>query len=232
MRLGPLLMAAGVAFQPGSLVQSVNERPESGPDPKRDRFGKSAVAYAAGADHSDALEALLQVGAGIDIPNVRGQTALSAAIANHKTRNAILLVDSGADPSLVAYNGMTPLLVAINAQERTVLQSMIARGADIDREFPVGRTSLVFALERRDVETVKLLLESGAQVDRRLRDGDTPLLFVAKQICAPYLVRLLVAHGADVNARDAGGLSALEAAARQPNCGNAEAIREAGAARE
>jgi ankyrin repeat protein len=195
----------------------------------RDGCGRGVIADAAISDRSEALEALIELGAPIDVPNSRSQTELSAAIANHKTNNALLLVAAGAAPTILAYNGMTPLFVAINAQERTVLRAMIARGLDPNVESPEGRTALIHALESRDAETTKVLLESGAQVNLRLRNGDTPVLFVAKQFCAPDLIRLLISFGADVNATDAQGSSAAQASVGRQNCGNADALREASA---
>ena len=198
----------------------------------RDRSGRGVVAYAATADRSEALEALLDLGARIDVANVGSQTALTEAIVGRKTQNALILLARGADPSIPAYNGMTPLFVAINTREPAILRAMIAQGVDLNRESPLGRTALICALENHDALTARLLLESGAQVNLRLRNGDTPLLFVARKFCALDLIQLLVSFGADVHARDADGLSALDALREQQNCSNAIALLEAGAVGE
>ena len=52
-----------------------------------------------------------------------------------------------------------------------------------------------------DVEKVKDLLTKGAEVDVRDRNGMTPLLLAARKGNSET-VRLLLAHGANVNAQD------------------------------
>lgn len=119
-------LMAGAASGDGAIVRRLVD---AGADTTvRDRSGRGVVAYAATAECSDALEALLDLGARIDIPNVRSQTALSEAIANEKTSNALLLIARGADPSILAYNGMKPLFVAINSWA-TGAPTLQARGS-------------------------------------------------------------------------------------------------------
>jgi len=84
-------------------------------------------------------------------------------------------------------------------------------------------------LENHDADTSRLLLESGSQINLRLRNGDTPLLVVTKGFCGPDLIQLLISFGADVNATDTQGLSALQASIGRENCGNSAALRAAGA---
>jgi len=52
-----------------------------------------------------------------------------------------------------------------------------------------------------DVEKVKDLLTNGAEVDVRDKNGMTPLLLAARKGNSE-IVRLLLAHGANVNAQD------------------------------
>ena len=68
-----------------------------------------------------------------------------------------------------------------------------------------GRTLLHFAAAQGDDVTVSLLLHSGAEADAKTSGGHTPLYCLANE-CGTAgterIVRLLVQHGADVNAAD------------------------------
>jgi ankyrin repeat protein len=63
-------------------------------------------------------------------------------------------------------------------------------------------------------KSVKFLLSKGAQINRRTGpDGDTPL-HRAAMCChkVPQMINLLVANGADVNARNNKGLTPIKQA--------------------
>ena len=68
------------------------------------------------------------------------------------------------------------------------------------------------AVERNDVAAVEELLSRGADVntlDPRYPQLARPALMTAASLGYSEIVRLLLANGADVNARDAGGGTAL-----------------------
>ena len=71
---------------------------------------------------------------------------------------------------------------------------------------------LVLACQDGMVATVQFLLEYGAQVDQRASDRHRTALMETGN---PALIRLLLAHGADINAGDENGYTALTEACKE-----------------
>ncbi|WP_072802806.1 ankyrin repeat domain-containing protein [Rhodococcoides yunnanense] len=92
---------------------------------------------------------------------------------------------------------------------------------DID-EF--GRTALHYAAAENRINDVRQLLADGADVNSRDHQQWTPLIFAA-QLGFVDVVTVLLNHGADVNAINSTGRSALERAIMAPkNDGASNAI--------
>jgi hypothetical protein len=107
-------------------------------------------------------------------------------------------------------NGTTPLITACSSPATTdymrVVTLLLAHGCDVNRQDLHGRTALHAAVFK-PVELLTVLLAAGADVHRTDADGMTPLLRAASNRNRAA-VRILVAHGADVNARTPTGATA------------------------
>ncbi|KAF5646020.1 ankyrin-2 [Fusarium sp. NRRL 52700] len=99
--------------------------------------------------------------------------------------------------------GYTPLHLAAHFGAReTLVQSLVHRGDNIEAQAANGQTALHIAAEIGDSShTVKQLLECGANVTAVDEDGLTPLAHAIVYGCLES-VRLLISHGADINALD------------------------------
>ncbi|KAF5593202.1 ankyrin-2 [Fusarium pseudocircinatum] len=97
--------------------------------------------------------------------------------------------------------GYTPLHLAAHFGAReTLIQSLVDRGDNIEAQAANGQTALHIAAEIGDSShTVKRLLECGANVAAVDEDGLTPLAHAIVYGCLES-VRLLISHGADINA--------------------------------
>ncbi|MBE1160211.1 ankyrin repeat domain-containing protein [Dyella acidiphila] len=109
--------------------------------------------------------------------------------------------------------GATALLHACGAGHREVAVTLIDAGADLAASANNGMTPLAAAVAARREALVALLLERGAAVDQRL-PGDATVLMIAAVQGYPDTAEQLLDAGAEPNAVDARGHSALHAAAQ------------------
>ena len=166
--------------------------------------------YAARENALDAGRALVKGGAGLDLVDPDGATALVIAIINAHYEFAALLLEGGADPNVVDTEaGMGPLYAAVDMHR-------LAVGHGRPNPTPVGLMTAV--------DLVNKLLEHGADPNCRLRkailkrhhtagdsalgEGATPLLRAAKSGDIE-IMRALVSGGADPNVTMPNGTNAL-----------------------
>lgn len=132
---------------------------------------------------------------------------------------------------LVVASCVSPVHTASNRGDVGALEASLARGADIDERDHRGRTALMNAAARGDIATSRVLLARGADpnLTTSVETGEvTPLRF-ALEDANLELARLLVESGADLNATNASGWTALMTAARVGNYFVVEYLVEAGA---
>ena len=122
--------------------------------------------------------------------------------------------------------GRTPLhLAALRSEDAGTMRQLLENGADVNVTTPKGNRPLHLAAWRANVEGVSLLLEHGAEADARAEGGYAALHFLslpsagtsAREGIRSEIARLLIAQGADVNARGNDRRTPLHVAARW-NC--------------
>ncbi len=147
--------------------------------------------------------------------------AMWAALAFEDTDTLRDLLKRGADPNKTdKLSQMTPLMAA---ETSAIVQVLLDAGADPNRQDRIGRTALHHAVKMREAGSiVRLLGQAGADVNARAGDigGSTPLLTAVEHYLedkdrgeTALAIRILVHLGADVNAADASGRTALAIAA-------------------
>jgi ankyrin len=165
------------------------------------------------------------------VERVRGQTALMWAAAASHPEVVELLIRSGADVHARSVRGSTPLLFAARAGDLASARALVQGGADVNEAEPViplppgadanetlptGNSALMLASASMNATsgfeyalTVKpsgheavalFLVEKGADLTKTDTIGATPL-HAAVQTNKLALVKALLAHGADANAR-------------------------------
>jgi ankyrin repeat protein len=161
------------------------------------RGGFTAAMYAAREGALDAIGALADGGANLNLADPDGSTPLILAIINAHYDVAALLAEKGADLDRADSTGMTPLYAAV---DMNTLQFMHGR--------PTSRPSG----QLDSVELIKALVARGAKPDlaltaptlqrhnngpnQNLGEGTTPLMRAAKSGDVAVM-RLLLAAGAD-----------------------------------
>jgi len=168
--------------------------------------------------------------------NADGSTPLQWAVHKGDVAEVKRLLRAGADVSLANNYGATPMSLAAEVGSTEMLKVLLEAGADADSPNPEGQTALLAVARTGNVEAAQLLLEEGGTVDAREKWGGQTALMWASARRHPAMMRLLIAKGADVNARstvrdyqrhvtaegrpkslDSGGLTPLLYAARE-NC--------------
>lgn len=165
------------------------------------------------------------LGIGID-PNTttdeQGSPALLNAALYGNAAMLRVLLEKGANPNVRDAGGATPLILSASDPEKARL--LIQAGADVNAQSASGRTALhVAAATAGGAEVVKMLLDKGARVEVRDTIEPIPILFTGGGKATALAeagrtgdlasIRMLVAAGADINARSAQKISALTEAA-------------------
>lgn len=117
---------------------------------------------------------------------------------------------AGADPDERDAAGNTPLHAAAWPGDAEVVRCLLDHGADLRARNGRGVPVLHEAVRRKKMELAHLLVDAGAPVDDHAGDdGSTPLHWAAKAGDAE-LTRFLLESGANVDAPDASGRTALQ----------------------
>jgi ankyrin repeat protein len=196
--------------------------------------GSTPLHWAAYKDEPVQVEQLIRAGADVNAANDLGVTALWAASLNGNQVIVKHLLDRGANPNAALLSGETPLMAAARAGKREVVRELLARKAALDARATRGQTALMWAVSQKHADIIALLLAAGADVHARTdtweqmmavpphglpeynrmipHGGDTALMFAAR-VGDAESARLLVDAGANVDDRDAWGVSATALAA-------------------
>lgn len=149
------------------------------------------------------VERLLQSGAD---PNRRSSYdgPLHVAARLGSPEMLLALIESGAGVELQGYAGMRPLHAAALADQEKAVAVLLDHGAKVDALDNVGRTPLMTFLsaEAGNSATLRMLLNAGANPNLEDGAGRLHALDYAALHGRADLAELLIAAGADVNARD------------------------------
>jgi ankyrin repeat protein len=195
--------------------------------------GTTALHWAARADRPDLVQMLLRAGAQANGANRYGVTPLALAAVNGSAAVIEQLLDAGANPNAVAAEGETALMTASRTGRADAVRLLLDKGADPNaQESWMGETALMWAAGHNHPAVVTLLATRGASLDVRSkapefpkvkvdlatmvttalpRGGFTAAMLAARQGAAEAIDALADA-GADLDAGDPDGTTALNLA--------------------
>lgn len=205
------LLSASVSGSEARVREVLAE--ENWPSPADLETLRQALVKVATKGSLKILRLLLESGADV---HPRKENELSplfkAAEAGHLPI-VVELLDRKADPNWQGKTGQTALFRAAEGGHLKVVTTLLERKADPNVRAKNGQTALFLACLRGHNNIMKALLDGGADADGARnqegrpgdKDGRTPLLFLASEKSTRWTmetVKILLAKGADPNARD------------------------------
>ena len=186
------------------------------------RGGWSAAMFAAREGAVEAVRALAESGANLNLTDPEGTTALIVAVINGHYDVVSALIDKGADPNVADIKGMTPLYAAVD---------MHTIGDTFGRPYPAK------PVIDGSLDAARVLIKGGANVnaplkapilkrvydagDNRLGEGATPFMRAARK-CDAEMMRILLDAKADVTLTQKSGNTPLMLCAGAVSGGNSE----------
>uniref|UniRef100_A0A4W6EM55 Poly [ADP-ribose] polymerase n=1 Tax=Lates calcarifer TaxID=8187 RepID=A0A4W6EM55_LATCA len=152
--------------------------------------------------HNDIIEVLVKHEAKVNTVDHLGQTALHRAARCGHLQTCRLLLSAGSDPLLTSLQGFSPSQLGNKSVQEILQEGVLVGNSEVDRQ-------LLEASKTGDLETVQKLC-TVQNVNCRDVEGrqSTPLHFAAGYNRLA-VVQFLLQHGADVHAKDKGGLVPL-----------------------
>jgi ankyrin repeat protein len=166
----------------------------------QDRSDLTPLLKAARAYDEEAAMLLVLRGTDVNAAENDGTTALHWAAHGGLDALVVGLLDAGADPDAINRYGMTPLQAAADGGHAAAAIALLEAGADPNVVLPEGETILMTAARSGDLTVLEALLDAGVDTEARDRFyGETAVIWAAVEDHAEA-IRMLAAHGADVDA--------------------------------
>ena len=183
-------------------------------------------------DPLEIVRVLIDKGADVNTPS-RSETALMRAVGKGYVEIVRLLLSKGAQVNVNTDDG-TPLMVAVGRGNTEIMKLLLAAGADVKTVHRTGDQALMMAARQRSYRTPAA--EPNAEVvELLLAHGADPNArgdwkrTALMHANTAAKVKLLLAKGAEIDAQDEYGQTALMHAAERGNAGVASALLDGGA---
>lgn len=162
--------------------------------------GRPPLVQAAKSSDKDALKSLLQKKADPNAADADGTTALHWASYHDDLASADLLIRAGAKVDAATDLGATPLWLASENGSSSMVGRLLDAGANPNAALLSGETPLMVAARSGSAGAVEQLLVKGANANAHGTRGQTALMWAVSQQ-HPEVVKVLIAHHADLNLR-------------------------------
>ncbi|KAK7139556.1 hypothetical protein R3I93_016630 [Phoxinus phoxinus] len=181
-----------------------------------DKMDRSPLHIAAEQGHTNAVEILTEKFKSCVLARTKdGNTLLHIASQCGHPATALTLLRKGVLLHMPNKSGAVCLHAAAKKGHTAVVKALLQKGALVDATTKDGQTALHIAVENCKPQVVQMLLGFGAHV--QLRGGkaqETPLHIAARVKDGVRAAEMLLKSGADVNAEQENGETAMHVAAR------------------
>lgn len=171
-------------------------------------YGVTPLSLACTNGNAAMVERLLKGGANPNKAQLSGETPLVTCARTGSVDAVKSLLGRGANANAKeTRKGQTALMWAAGQKHPEVVRALAGHGADVHARSKSGYTPLLFAVQQGDLESARNLLAAGANVNEAGPEGSA--LLVATIMDHPALSIFLLENGADPNAADENGFTAL-----------------------
>ncbi|KAI7798397.1 transient receptor potential cation channel [Triplophysa rosa] len=181
-----------------------------------DKMDRSPLHIAAEQGHTSVVEILTEKFKSCVLARTKdGNTLLHIASQCGHPGTALAFLRKGVPLHMPNKSGAVCLHAAAKRGHTAVVKALLQKGARVDSSAKSGQTALHIAVENCKPQVVQMLLGFGAHV--QLRGGkaqETPLHIAARVKDGERVAEMLLKSGADVNAEQENGETALHVAAR------------------
>ncbi|XP_077086187.1 transient receptor potential cation channel, subfamily N, member 1 [Siphateles boraxobius] len=181
-----------------------------------DKMDRSPLHIAAEQGHTNVVEILTEKFKSCVLARTKdGNTLLHIASQCGHPATALTLLRKGVLLHMPNKSGAVCLHAAAKKGHTAVVKALLQKGAHVDATTKDGQTALHIAVENCNPQVVQMLLGFGAHV--QLRGGkaqETPLHIAARVEGGVRAAEMLLKSGADVNAEQENGETAMHVAAR------------------
>jgi ankyrin repeat protein/transglutaminase-like putative cysteine protease len=177
---------------------------QQGSDADMKESGWAPLHWAVRGQQKEVAEFLIAEGANVNTKGKYGRTPLYLAAREGYREIVELLLENGADVNIgETYSNRTAAESAMSGNHNEIIELLVSKGADI--------SPLHLAIHLKDEAKARKLIENGVDVNKRTPYGTSPL---QRAVDADFrdIVELLIAKGADVNAKDNWDWTALHGA--------------------
>ncbi|KAG8435238.1 hypothetical protein GDO86_013259 [Hymenochirus boettgeri] len=162
----------------------------------------TALHVAADKAHNDIIEVLVKHEVKVNALDNLGQTSLHRAAHCGHLQTCRLLLNSGCDPTVVSLQGFTAVQMGNESIQQLLQEGLPISNSDTDQQ-------LLEAAKAGDLDTVKKLCTTQTVNCRDIEGRQSTPLHFAAGYNRVAVVEHLLHHGADVHAKDKGGLVPL-----------------------
>ncbi len=174
-----------------------------------DGFGQTALVFSILAGDAEGVHILLAAGANPNTTDAHGMPLISLATSEGYLDIVEDFIAAKADVNKKDHDGATPIMEAADKGHAAIVRKLLAAGADPNSAANDGTTALWAASNSDLDECMEILIPLSKNVNVRDNQSQRTILMNVANWGRKEPVKALLARGADVNAVDERGWTAL-----------------------